>query len=208
MGLGGILRELQIEGVLALYHDYRAGHTLDLSGTGNNGTLTGTWTKNGVHCRVSGANITVADAASLQLTVGTLALLADFETFDATTERRLISKRGAGGTNYDLRAINSNVTLYDGVNTRFITTTTNGVKFIAVNFGDGTTAEGFFNGSSRGLFSGNSSITANNQGLQICNTSVNPLAFLGSPAYAAVIVSRKLTAAEHARLYYDLARVR
>lgn len=208
MGLGGILQRLKTEGVLVLYHDYRMGTLTDYSGTGNTAIITAPWTTKGVKCLTSAHNISVTENASLRLTVGTLILMADFNSFTATIEKRLISKRDAiNGTNYDLRAVNTGITLFDGTNTRFLAVATNGSKCIAVNFSNGTIAEGFINGVSRGNFSGASAITATTSAFQICNSAINPLSFLDAIARATIIVNRKLTAAEHAELYYYLQRL-
>lgn len=204
MGLGGILQELKTEGVLALYHDYRSGRLYDWSGNGNNGTTLAPFTKTGLKCTTTTHNVLVGDTLTTQLTQGTLLLLADFETFSATVVKRLISKRDAGGTNYDLQAVDTGINLYDGTSTRFLGATVNGSKCIAVNFSNGTTAEGFINGVSKGNFSGASAIAVDDATLQICNGAINTASYMDSVAKAAVILSRKLTATEHARIYSEL----
>ena len=68
-----IIDSLKAEGVLKLYHDYRAGHVQDLSGNSNHGVMTATaWTNRGISFPASTSKITVADSAELQLTEGTL----------------------------------------------------------------------------------------------------------------------------------------
>lgn len=198
----GIIQDLIDEGALVLYHDYRAGHLLDLSGQGNDGVATAVMWGRGAHFPGSTSKVTVADAAELQLTEGTLIALGDFTSQRGTDT--FIAKRDAGGTNYQYDTAAGKVRLYDGTNAREINTNTIGSKCVAVNFKDGETAELFKDGASAGSFNAASAISADNAPITLGNWYGNGRNNQ-SPMHAAIIVNRKLTASEHAALYAELA---
>lgn len=199
-----IIDSLKAEGVLVLYHDYRTGHCNDLSGNGNDGTPAATtWASNGIQFTAAG-EVTVADAAELQLTEGTLVVLLDGLHTHTGDGQVLIAKRDVGGTNYYFYIANTPaIRLYDGANHRNINTDLTSKKCFAINLKNGETPEGFVDGLSIGNFSGAVAISVDNAPITIGNlyTDNNPM---NTPMQAALIINRKLTATEHSQLYAEL----
>lgn len=199
----GQIQTLIDEGALVLYHNYRANHALDLSGQDNAGVLTDTaWQGGGLRFNASTSKVTVADAAELQLTEGTLVVLGDF--LSQTVNERLISKRSAIGTNYDL-FLNATpgLSLHDGTNTRTINTNIVGSRLVAINMADGAIGEAFVDGLSIGNLNAASDLSADNAPL-IIGAFYGAGANLHSSLHAALIINRKLSATEHAALYAEL----
>lgn len=110
---------------LALWHDYTKGNVTDYSGNGNDGTLTNSEgfikSTNGWGYKPQATNgyVSVADSSELQLTECALAIYADFKSLDSTN-RRLLSKRDGGGTNFELYAASTSITFFsNGVGSVF-----------------------------------------------------------------------------------------
>lgn len=208
-GLDGVLADLQREDVLELYHDYRSGVFYDWSGEGNSGTSSDAEWSGGHPSKIkfpeTTSVITVADAAELQLTEGTLVVVGEF--FSQEDDERLVCKRDAGGTNYDFylfdNAGSKELRFFDGTNTRTLATDIRSKKYVAINFTNGETPEGFVDGSSVGNFNNTVAVSTDDADLQIGNdhTPANPLQ---SSIKAVVIVNRELTVGEHSDLYDEL----
>jgi hypothetical protein len=197
-----IIKKLKDEGALVLYHDYRSRSAIDHSGNGNGGTLSNTcWRSQSVCFPSTDSAVRVNDSAELQLTTGALVILGNFTKQTKTT--RLISKRDAGGTNYQLSLITSGLRLSDGVANRDISFSVSNNTLIGVNFADTETAEAFIDGPSIGNFVGTSSITVDDAQLDIGN-DYNDNENSENPFSAALICNRKLTAQEHSDLYDEL----
>lgn len=204
------IQSLIDEGVLVLYHDYRAGHMQDLSGNGNHGTATGmNWQDNGLRALSAGGRVDVADSASLQIAPEGTVFYGGFIANQASNIF-LISKRDAGGTNYEMYINASQVVLYDGTNHRaragtFVT----GSCCLAINFADGEAGEIFVNGSSVGTLTGASAISTDNAPLKICNNFASGTGDnRQNTTRVIIIVNRKLTTAEHAALYSEIHAMR
>ena len=192
------LDDLLTEGVVKLYHDYRAGHLQDLSGNGNHGTGTDiVWPGDGVRFNAATSVITVADAAELQLTAGMLLVFGNFQ--QPSSWRMLIHKRDAGGTNYSFYIDTVSIRLNDGVNIRQVVTSVDGAKCIALNMTNGGTAEAFVDGISVGLLNAASSISVDDAPLLIGAYHVGGVPQLDSTLAATLIVNRELTDTEMAQ---------
>ena len=146
----GIIQRLKTEGVLKLYHDYRSGHLDDLSGNDNDGTPSETvWTNRGIEFPKT-AEVAVSDSAELQLTEGTLIVLADFTSQEYTEV--LIAKRDTGGINYQFQLVVDNIQFYDGTNIRSIATDITGKKCVTISFANGEIPTGYVDGVRVGSF--------------------------------------------------------
>ena len=115
----------------------------------------------------------------------------------------LISKRDAGGTNYETTTSAAAMAFYDGVNTRTIVAAIPGRHCLALNAESGLRVEAFFDGLSVGLFNDISTLTVNDAPLKIGNYH-NGNFPRQSALSAVLIVNRRLTATEHALLYSEL----
>jgi hypothetical protein len=194
---------------LVLYLDFRSGPLTglnDLSGQGNNGVGTDIdWVDNTAGLRFNALTsvVTVADAAELQLTEGSLVWLGEFHRQAAEV---LIYKRDAGGTNYEVNLTAANVQLYDGTNTRFLATNIEGDKYVAVNMENGAIGDVYVDGLLAGALDNTSAISVDNADLLIGNNHLNT-ANTGATCAACLIVNRLLTATEHATLYGELANL-
>jgi len=200
-----IIDKLKAEGVLKLYHDYRAGHVQDLSGNANHGVMTDiVWTGQGISFPVD-AKITVADSAELQLTEGTLVVFGDFSS--SKGNGRLLSKRDGGGTNYEffIRST-TGFQIYDGTDNSIIASDIYSKKYFAVNISDGEIPEGFTDGISIGTYDTALSLSKDDASLIIGNYTTGG-ASTNNIFKAALIINRKLTATEHAELYAELERI-
>jgi len=205
----GIIDDLKAEGALVLAHFYASRSFHDFSGNGNDGTPTNVHFagNRGVRFPASTSKITVSDSPELQLTEGTLVVFGEF--LSQGRDNRLISKRDAGGTNYDMYffTVPLRIFLYDGTAGRSVTTDITGKKYIAINMKSGEKCEGFADGISIGLFNDTSTITSDDAPIVIGNMYAGSKN-LDSTLTAALIVNRKLTASEHAELYAELSSMR
>jgi hypothetical protein len=199
-----IIQELIEEGVLVLYHDYRAGHLIDLSGNGNDGVITNeAWQGNGLKRVAANSKITVADSPELQLTALSIIILGDFQQYEGN--KYFIAKVDAGGSNYGLcMASTTQWGFLDSVPAlRTINSAPIGRSCVAINATNGGTPEGFVNGVSIGNYSGAVTITQDNADLVLgayYTSGNNPKSIIE----AILICNRVLTATEHSRLYAEL----
>lgn len=190
-------------GSVALYHDYRSGTYVDLSGNGNDGSpgAGSTWQERGLKM-VAASAVTVADAASLQLTAGSIVICSPFITVSA--DQRFVYKRDAGGTNYDFFHDSAgNLSFYDGTNTRTLSLAIGGYQTLGVNFSNGDTPEGFANGLSVGNFDNTVAVSVDDAPLRIGNDHADA-SYLQSPIWAVLVMNVELTATQHAQVYTEL----
>jgi len=207
--MGSLIQQLIRDSELVLYHDYRSRSFRDWSGNGNDGVPTSVdWTGRGIQFPDGTSWIQVPDSLELRLTEGTLVALGDFDS--QTTAEQIVSKRDAGGTNYGMYIAASFVRLYDGTNTREISESIIGKKYIALNMANGETGEYFADGISQGNLDDTSSISANDAPLYIGNyyNAVASNRNLHSTLWGILIINRKLTPAEHASLYDELVSLK
>lgn len=193
-------------GELVLFHDYRTGHTLDLSGSGNvPTTFSANWTNDGA--RADGGDIIVPNSASLQLTEGTLLM---FGLFCCVLNNQRIFEKRFGGSNHFSLYLNTGIPrleFFAGGATRLgPVVDPAGARCHAINFNNNVSAaEHFIDGISAGAFNAAQAVvpTADNLyiGTSPFNTLVSPL------MSAALIVNRELTATEHAQIYGELANL-
>jgi hypothetical protein len=197
-----IISNLKNSGALVLYHDYRNGTAYDLSGNSNHGTLTDTaWTNTGISFPASTSVITVADSAELQLTE--FAIIVGSENNDHNSAARIVSKRDAGGRNYELTIASSSSLFMRCVEDRFITSSIIGTKQIAVQAASGETPTAWYDGASEGNLNGTVTITTNDAPLLIGHLYTGSQNYYNTTQYV-LIINRRLTSAEHSALYTEL----
>lgn len=194
------------EGALVLWHDYSGGFARDLSGNSNDGTITNAWLTAAGMKFPSAGKVTVADSAELQLTEGAIIVTGSFTC--GCANERLVYKRDAGGTNYDLYLVDTpRIRLYDGTSDRWVAGSMIGKTTLGVNFGDAATAEGFIDGSSIGNFNGASSVSVDDAPVTIGNYDTTTVPFR-STMYSVMIINRNLTVTEMATIHTELGRMK
>ena len=188
---------------LVLDHRYYLGDFSDYSGENNFGVPTGCnfIKRPDKHLRFNGTDVvTVADSPELQLTQGTLMPYGDINAW--TGGDRFISKRDAGGTNYDLYWGNTaQIYLYDGAAVgAFNVARDENLKSLAITFETGTVkAKAYRNGAFLSEANNATTITPDDAPLHIGNLiGGNPCS---SPLKGALIWNTPLTAAEVAQAH-------
>lgn len=195
----GIIQNLIDEGALVLYHDYRSGSAYDFSGHGNSGALTDTsFTGDGVRFPDTTSVDTVADALEVRVPSGATFIVTG--DFDQHTDTRLISKRDGTGSNYEFTLGTSNRIYMNAV---YITYGVTGSKYVAASLDSGETPVAWIDGVSVGNMSGTTNINSNASDVLIGNFYTGNYNF-DSIMETALIINRKLTAAEHLELYTEL----
>jgi len=203
--LGNVIQKLIREGVIVLYQDFRSGCAKDWSGNSNDGTLAGTeWARNGLRFPASVSKVTVPDSAELQLTAMTIIAYSEnqFNTAQLASER-IVSKRDAGGTNYDLYLTPVAITVFDGVGLPKLTIAYASNNCIAVNISDGSNPDVYLDGTFSGAMDIAAAITVNDAALILGNDYNGPDR-LNSSLSSVLICNRELTAGEHSDIYDEL----
>ena len=199
------IEKLRREGSLVLYHDYRMGHCNDLSGFGNHGVPSAAvrFNRNGIEFNTT-AVVTVNDALNLRLTEGSIVVFADFNK--QPTNGRMVSKRDAGGCNYEMTVFGATDVGFVDSNlaTKSLAMTIAGNQCVSANFKIGEVPDGYRNGIYIGAFSGAVNIVADDAPLLIGNWYSATLP-LQQTISAALIINRKLTATEHSQVYASLS---
>lgn len=197
MGLGGTLQELKTEGVLSLYHDYRSGTLRDWSGNGDHGVATlVNYNKQGLNFVPTNGYVSVADSVYNRIIAGTLIAFGDFNSM--INYEVLISKRDATGTVYQLGIQSTGAYFFDSA-IRALGISSAGKKCIACNFATGSPPAFYYNGIYAGVAGSNCSVTSRTVPVYFGNfySGTYPLK---SVLKGIVIVSRQLTATEHAEV--------
>ena len=136
---------------LVFDHRYFLGSLRDFSGNNNSGVGTGIsfQKKSDKHVVFEGTDkITISDSSELQLTEGTIIVYGEFDSDLYTANNRIVSKRDAGGVNYEmLFTSNAVLSVYDGTNTRNATINWDGARSIACSFTSGSTPKAYKNGA-------------------------------------------------------------
>lgn len=200
---------LLAEGAIALLHDYRSGHALDLSGNGNHGTLS-------AGCRFTGPasaltfpattdEVTVADAASLRLTAGSIIAVSE-RGFTSQVTEGLCGKRDALTSNYSFYMMAGLVVFAAGGSFRNIATSVFGARSLGVSFTHGKTPIGYKDGLSIGNFSGVVNVVAGTEAVEIGN--IINLNRNRSPLSAVLLANRILTPTEMAAVHAELLAAR
>jgi len=200
-----IIQELINEGVLKLYHDYRRRDAIDLSNNNNDGTMTDIKiNRKGLMIGGSStAGVSVSDSPELRLTNdSTIVLFGDF--YDNGSATTLIAK---DVTEFQLRTISGNLRLFNNTlsNTSTFSSSYTGKKYIGININAGNLPNLYLDGifasngnSSFTVSSGSNPLTIGSYGALSLGNSLNKYA-------VAIIISRVLTASEHAELYGELS---
>lgn len=201
------------DGSLVLWHDYRRwNHSFaDLSGQGNDASTISNawWGGGGVQFARDNGYIQVADSAELQLTAGTIVVLASFDNAERIGGQYsiLVSKRDVAGINYAFE--------YDGANTRFNFRDSNnnlrtlvhdlcGDLSVAVSFSNGGTPQGYANGIALGAYSNTVTIATDDAQLDIGNRYLFNRSML-NPLLGVLIFNDILDASEVAQVHGELA---
>lgn len=202
----GIIQELLLEGVIVLWHDYRAGHCLDLSPNNNDGTPSANILFEGFDLRfpVATEEVTVADSAELQLTAGSIIAIGRFRR-QIAAGGGLVAKRVGAASNYYLYMTTTSMGMYDGTVARTLAMDISGARMLGATFTDGGTPIGYMDGLSRGNLSGAIDVIVNNNPIEIGNYANGGQ--IQSPLSSVMIINRILTAAEMAQLYAELANL-
>lgn len=207
---GKTIDSLLREGAIAGLWFGNSGHWRDLSGNGNHGTVSasmrqiqpgGPWVFPNTTDEV-----TVADAASLQLTAGAIVAYFEHGITNQVTNEAIFGKRDGAARNYILYLTAPTISMYDGVNIRTIATDVRGRKGIGCSFTNGGTPIGYADGVSLGNFSGTLNVVPTAGTAEIGNSA--NAANLRSPLSAVLLANRVLTATEHAAVYAELAAAR
>ena len=202
------------DGSLVLWHSYRSwnGTFDDLSGNGNDGTASNVeFRGGGVQVRDPDGYIVVADSDELQLTTGSFIILGFFprvERANDDTSARLISKRDAGGTNWEIILDSTpDIGFYDGVNTRTLSVDYYNAKFIGVTIDTGpATAIGYLDGVNAGNFDDTSTLSIDDAPLYIGNW-YNASRSTYNVIQSVLIFNKVLTETEISKLYGELMRI-
>ncbi len=204
-----IIAKLKKEGVLKVYHDYRAGHADDLSGNNNTGTLSSTlnFSGNGLEFdKLTADRVSIADNASIRQAQGTFIWLGNFIRKTASTNERLLARVDGATARQDIYFPTSftNLRFSDGTTTSIITYTFPQCRCIAVDFSNGATPNLYTNGIFRATGSLALAFSANNGGINVCNYATGTNAPHDCHLEAFLFVSRVLTATEQSQLYAEL----
>jgi hypothetical protein len=206
----GLLGKLIKSGECVLYHDYRSKSLADHSQFSNDGTPTNiTWADGGVRFPLTDSKITVSDSPELRLTEGSIFIYGEFHVHENAA--RFVSKRDAGGINYEYLAA-----LYLGfipvyavgaVTLVGIPGNTEGTRSFAVNFRSTEQCEYFVDGLLLGIATGAQTFVTNTAPVYIGNgydDAYNVYGMLRST----LIFNRKLTHTEHAQIHDELFRIK
>jgi len=203
-----LIEKLKNEGVLKGYWDFRAGHYQDLSGNGNHGTAaSGAYlTRDGLK-NISGSSVTVADSNSLDITEGCFVILGN--PTRKTTEMWLGKDAAAADLDYRIYSDTVNFAITDSTNTaRGLNFNFSGSNCIALNVKSGETGSVYSNGIFAGNLSGVSTFTAGTKTLYLGTAGYSQTVPAKRPVKAILIISKQLTATEHAQIYDELSKMR
>lgn len=202
-----VLDDLKAEGVVKLYHDYRAGHLQDLSGNGNNGAWASSaaaWTNDGINLNTTTDAVVVSDAAELQGTAASYVLLGDFtRSLGKNGENDLVVKKDGGGTQvywYMDNTGGGRFVLNTSGSTVTLSASIAGSHCLGLSYSNGSTPEGYVDGVSAGSYSASVTAAADDANLYIGNYYALGPYYLESPLSAVVAFNRVLTDTEHAQV--------
>jgi hypothetical protein len=204
-----IIAKLKAEGVLKLYHDYRAGHCNDLSGNGNNGTLTGcTLNPNGLAVGSGTDKVTIADNATMGITTGSIIVFSlNLKHNSATTGVYYEKRLSAAGFKFYTVTADTTFGIYDGLTASVVTSQLTNKKYIAANINAaGTKPDFYVDGIYVGQGNNNETVNATTQAATIGQGS--SATGVMQTLSAVLLTSRVLTATEHAQLYAELSKMK
>jgi|2_EtaG_2_1085320.scaffolds.fasta_scaffold02966_4 hypothetical protein len=166
------IKELLADNIV-LHHNYRTGTITDFTDNSNDGTFVNTppWrnTQHGRSLEFLGTDgISIADSAELQPTTMSVVVFGDFQS--QTSGARLFSKRDGGGTHVEFfHNSATELSIYDGSNTRNATIDVIGAKMVAFTLVSGVAAEFYVDGVNAGTANSTSTITADDAPIIIGN---------------------------------------
>lgn len=207
-----LIDSLIASGELVLYHDYRSGHALDLSGYTNNGDITNCqFVNDGLRVPDTFADVEVTHSAEMVMTAFTFVFMGDFKTVPraVTGTPPYFTQKTGSGTRFDIRynTATNQLNWYDGTSTR---------TFARDIYADHCVAVSGSNGQVPNLYSDGATVTAGS-GVIIIGTGDGTL-YLGNQAgrgrplnaklEAILWINRVLTATEHAQIYSELANMK
>lgn len=208
---GPTTASLIAEGACVLLHDYRSGTAIDWSGQGNTGTLSGgcrfTGPAGSLRFHANTDEVTVADAPELQLTAGSIVVVAGQGGFlKAGVVQRAVSKKNGAVTEYYFIFNHAGLYLYSGATTRSCTAAVAGKLSIGVTFTDGAVPIGYVEGIFANNMSGAASLIPNTGALEIGNSGGT--APCPTPLAAVLVANRILTPTEMAAVHAELVNAK
>lgn len=195
------------DGSLVLWHDYMAGHALDLSGNGNHGTLSATCNlnHNGILAVGSGDEVTVADSAELRLTTGTIIAISRNGFLTQKSNEALIHKRlGASVNFYFFINATPSIVMYNGVTTSAIIQDVRGYHGVGCTFVNGAKPIAFLDADSLGVMGTALTYTPTTDTVEVCNYANS--AGLNSRLSQILLFNRALSADEYRTAYLELLK--
>lgn len=205
MGLGGILQRLKTEGVLKVYNDFRQGTLLDYSGNGNNGVVTnGFFTRNGIELNPVTGAVTIAYNAGL--VSSSISMVLGITLPSVTNQDRLVVRRDVGTSTFDWHINTPSLTVYQNGANKSITLPATPIFALGISMPNGVAMSGYINGTFQATYTGVTDLVASTNPIVIGNL-VGASCLTNKILRYFVYVTRSLTAAEHAELYYDLQRL-
>jgi len=175
------LERLKSEGKVALDIDIRKNSLLDQSGNGNHavgegGTYVNTRLGRGYLAGCNNTNkLIVSDSASLRATDVTVFIFGEFEQQNIFS--RIISKRDAGGTQYEIRISSASISVYDGSTTSTAEVSIIGKNLIAVKIPTSGIPQLYLDGIYIMDFDSSVSITENDADLNLSNYYASDYSF-------------------------------
>lgn len=210
MAYGSQIAALLREGAIALLHDYRSGSALDqVPGGTNHGVLSSgarfLGPASALTFPATTDEVTVADAASLRLTAGSIIAVSE-RGFTSQVNYETLAHKWGANIGYQLY-LGAGIVIFRGDATiRTITTNILGKRSVGVAFTSGGTPIGYADGLSLGNFSGTVTVTTGAADAQVGNISNSQRC--QSPLSAVLLANRILTPTEMAACHAELLAAR
>lgn len=215
--MSSIIQTMKRTGALLLLHDYRLGHTRDLSGNARHGVGTDLrWWRRSVGFPLGTSKILVANDATLNALTNCTFLVwvaGGRRTFGATGNYIAAKGTGATTSHYTIRNMtsgNDRLALYSSTNVRVATVASAprifyGPVFMGLEVNTATACLVYADGKLYYTTAGSLTVVTTNDDLTI--------GALGGPAnqtnlrlHAFAIVNRVMTSLEHAQFYSEMCR--
>lgn len=204
-----LIQEKISSGQCVLYKDYRSGCSYNWDGNAYTNSYNGTVTfnKEGVQFGTESSSDQVDDNSKLRLTAGTIVVFSErgFFTNNLGVVNRFVSKRDAGGSNYDFGMSSINYIYYDGTLSRTKAIgTTDGSKYLGIEISHGSIPVLYINGVLSGSFNGTSNVVSDDADLLIGALYSSGYSLQRNTLSAVLIFNSPITATEHAQIYAEL----
>lgn len=208
--MGNVIQSLIAEGACVGLWDFRSGTAYDWSRSGNSGIFSAGMRQIGPGGPWVFPNttdeVTVADAASLRLTAGSIIAVAGQGGFTSQVSNEYVIGNRSGGLGYVLR-IRATDLAFDGDATTSVGGgSILGARSIGVTFTNGSKPTGYKDGLSLGAFSINTAVTAVAAATDIGNW--RNLGQTRSPLSCLLLANRILTPTEMAACHAELLAAR